>query len=43
MISDVYPDAAKSASRETGLDKPVFPAECLWTAEQIMDEEFWPE
>ncbi len=42
IITDVYPDAIKSAARETGLDASTFPAGCPYTAEQILDEAFWP-
>lgn len=43
LVADAYPDAIKSAARETGLAPRTFPAECPWSADQIMDEEFWPE
>lgn len=42
FVGETYPDAIRAAVIETGLDKHAFPAACPWTAEQIMDEEFWP-
>lgn len=42
IIAEVYPDAVKLAAVETGLSRQTFPAECPWTAIQILDEEFWP-
>ena len=43
FVVDVYPDAVVKASAETGLRKTTFPANCPYTAVQIMDDEFWPE
>lgn len=39
----VYPKAVRLAAAETGLHVRIFPAECPWSADQILDEEFWPE
>jgi hypothetical protein len=39
---EAYPDAVKLASRETKLDKTVFPADCLYTLEQILDDDYFP-
>jgi len=38
-----YRYAIKGASRETGLPVSIFPPQCPWTFEQIMDPDFWPE
>ena len=38
-----YSKARDIAAGETGLDLSTFPAECLYTAEQVIDDEFWPE
>ena len=38
-----YGNAALLALGETRLPKATFPTICPWSAEQIMDEEFWPE
>lgn len=43
IVAEVYPDAVQLAVVETGLDKRTFPVECPWTAEEVLDEEFWPE
>jgi len=43
IMADIYLDAVKLAAIETGLDKHAFPVHCPWTAEQILDDEFWPE
>ena len=42
FIIDAYTLAVRKAAVETGLDKRTFPPHCPWTAEQILDEEFWP-
>ena len=41
-VNQVYTDAVKKAAAETGLDKRTFPVQCPWSADQILDEEFWP-
>ncbi len=38
-----YRQARIGAQRETDLDTTVFPAQCPWTFEEMMDEDFWPE
>jgi hypothetical protein len=38
-----YRQARIGAQRETDLDAAVFPAQCPWTFEEMMDEDFWPE
>ena len=42
-LAYAYPAARRSASRETGLPPPVFPERCPFTADQVLDNEFWPE
>jgi len=39
----VYDYAVLGASKETGLSKSIFPAQCPWTFEQVTDDTFWPE
>lgn len=39
----VYPKARRDALDETGLPESTFPDVCPWTAEQILDETFWPD
>jgi len=38
-----YRYAVTDAALETGLGKSTFPAECPWTFEQAMDDNFWPD
>lgn len=42
-MSDAYEVAQIAAAGETGLLETVFPAECPWSYEQIMDAGFWPD
>jgi Domain of unknown function DUF29 len=42
-IDQAYRDAVIEAAGETGLPRQAFPVSCLWTFDQIMDEDFWPE
>jgi hypothetical protein len=42
-FSKVYAGARKLASVETGLPESALPAECPYTVEQILDQEFLPE
>lgn len=42
-VKDVYEDALEGAVEETGIYKENFPAQCPYTFEQIMDDEFYPE
>ena len=41
-LSDVYRSAVKLAITETGLRPDRFPAQCPFTIEQILDEDFLP-
>ncbi|HAT1683238.1 TPA: DUF29 domain-containing protein [Klebsiella oxytoca] len=43
IFDDAYGDAVIAAECETNIRRSVFPAECPWTFEQVMDPEFWPE
>lgn len=43
FLMDIYPAARVDACDETGLPETAFPQECPWTAEQILDDDFWPE
>ena len=42
-LASAYRDAALEAVAETGLAGSTFPEKCPWTAEQVLDEEFWSE
>ena len=37
-----YPRARQQASDETGLMLPIFPEECPYLVEEILDDKFWP-
>ncbi len=41
-FKEIYGDAITSVSYETNLDKTIFPTNCPWTIEQILDNEFYP-
>lgn len=38
-----YEDARTEAAIETGMLEDHFPPSCLWSFDEIMDFEFWPE
>jgi hypothetical protein len=42
-LIDAYDDALLIAVKETRLEPNTFPAECPWSLERILDNEFWPE
>ena len=41
-FADAYLRALKSAQKETGLDLAVFPVDCPWSLEQILDPDWLP-
>jgi hypothetical protein len=41
-LGDAYGDARGDAYAETGMPEAVFPAECPWGFDQVMDQGFWP-
>ncbi|HFV9934728.1 TPA: DUF29 domain-containing protein [Salmonella enterica subsp. enterica serovar Bovismorbificans] len=41
--SDAWFDGRMAASKETGLSLDIFPEECIWTMEQTLSPEFFPE
>jgi hypothetical protein len=41
-IADAHRLALIAAADETDLDEKVFPVRCIWSFEQIVDDEFWP-
>jgi DNA-binding protein len=43
IIAKAYKVAIDEATDQTGLDEKTFPAECPYTFEQIMNDEFYPE
>lgn len=43
FIADAYIDSVLLAARETGLDESVFPVQCPYTENDLLDSEFYPE
>ena len=43
IITEAYPSARRLTGSETALPLETFPEACPWTAEQVLDETFWPE
>jgi hypothetical protein len=43
ILMDAYRIAVSKAERETGLDENVFPQQCPYTFEEIMNDAFYPE
>ena len=41
-LASAYRDAALEAVAETGLPSSIFPNDCAWTIEQVLDAGFWP-
>ena len=41
-IADAYRYARRDAARQTKLDESLFPLDCPWSFEQMMDHAFWP-
>jgi len=42
-IAHAYDVAVKSAVKETGMKKTIFPETCPFASEQILDENFYPD
>lgn len=42
FVPDAYAEACEDAFEEMGLLHWTFPADCPYTAEQLVDTEFWP-
>jgi hypothetical protein len=43
MLNDEYPAARADAVDETALTEDIFPTQCPFTAEQMLNPEFWAE
>lgn len=43
ILSAAYEKARLLAAADTGLDEETFPAQCPWTLEQALDNDYWPE
>lgn len=41
-LHDAYEQALDDASLETGLHHSIFPSECLWSIEQVLDLDYLP-
>ncbi|HEY7490495.1 MAG TPA: DUF29 domain-containing protein [Candidatus Tectomicrobia bacterium] len=41
--AEAYVIASDEAATALDVDEAVMPAQCPWTPEQILDEDFWPE
>ena len=41
-LPESYQDAVEDATDETGLDSSIFPKDCLYSVEQILDSDFLP-
>jgi hypothetical protein len=42
-MADAYGDATIEAERETGLAAETFPESCLFTFDQAISDDFWPD
>ena len=43
IFQDAYETGRFQAMKETNLKLDIFPEECLWTIEQVLDNRFFPE
>jgi Domain of unknown function DUF29 len=43
LLADIYPEAVLRASRQTHVPEAALPSACLWSVEQILADDFWPE
>jgi hypothetical protein len=43
LLATSYQNARLLGQDETGLSLETFPEACPWTAEQVLDETFWPD
>ncbi|KOR28653.1 hypothetical protein TI04_10535 [Achromatium sp. WMS2] len=41
-IEAAYPRALHLASKETGINKNTFPEQCPYQAQELLDEDYWP-
>lgn len=42
LFTEAYEDAVFEAEKETGLNESMFPQNCEWTMEQVLDAGFFP-
>ncbi len=43
ILAVAYGDSCDRAAAETGLDIAIFPAECVYTIDQMLGQYFWPD
>ena len=43
LLAKGYGRGRRKASHDTGLPLETFPEACPWTAEQVLDDDFWPQ
>jgi hypothetical protein len=43
LLGDSYTSAVLLAAGETGLPESLFPTICLWSYQQVVDPDFWPD
>ena len=43
LLDGEYRRAQREAQDETGLPLATFPESCLWSVDQLLDEDFWPD
>ena len=43
LHTSAYSRARRDAAKDTGIPLATFPEPCPWTAEQVLDADFWPE
>jgi hypothetical protein len=43
LAEHAYANARRNAMRETGLPLDTFPADCPFTIEQLLDDDYWPD
>ena len=43
LMAEHYTRCIKDTAEEKGLSETVFPPECPWTVDEVLDESFWPE
>jgi hypothetical protein len=43
VFSDQYLGARLAAAAETGIDYTLFPEQCPFTADEVLDDDFWPK
>jgi len=43
LLESAWKKALRETEKETKIDRATFPAQCPWTFDDIMKDEFWPE